>query len=138
MAYLGFLIAYSGDWKRGCALSEQARGLNPHHPGWYWFPSYFNAYRKRDYRGALDVALKVNMPAFWRTHAAFAAAYGQLGELDAARNAGQDLLAIKLDFAVVAREELGKWWDAELVEHLIEGTPQGGTRDRVIAISLTT
>jgi TolB-like protein len=126
MAYLGFLIAYSGDWERGCALSEQARGLNPHHPGWYWFPSYFNAYRKRDYRGALDVALKVNMPAFWRTHAAFAAAYGQLGELEAARNAGRDLLAIKPDFAALAREELGKWWDAELVEHLVEGLRKAG------------
>jgi adenylate cyclase len=126
MAYLGFLIAYSGDWERGCALSEQARALNPHHPGWYWFPSYFNAYRKRDYRGALEVALKVNMPAFWRTHAAFAAAYGQLGELEAARNAGRDLLAIKPDFAALARQELGKWWDAELVEHLIEGLRKAG------------
>src|SRR5712692_7999523 len=31
LAYLGFLIAYSGDWDRGCALVEQARQLNPHH-----------------------------------------------------------------------------------------------------------
>jgi TolB-like protein len=36
-AYVGFLIAYAGDWERGCALVEKARGLNPHHPGWYWF-----------------------------------------------------------------------------------------------------
>ena len=28
-AYLGLLIAYSGDWERGCALAERARGLNP-------------------------------------------------------------------------------------------------------------
>ena len=126
LAYLGFLIAYSGDWERGCALVEQARQLNPHHPGWYWFPSVFNAYRKRDYRSAVDVALKVNMPGFWRTHAAFAAAYGQLGELDAAHNAVRDLLAIRPDFAVVAREELGKWWDPELVKHLIEGFRKAG------------
>ena len=126
LAYLGFLIAYSGDWERGCALVEQARQLNPHHPGWYWFPAVFNAYRKRDYRGAVDVTLKVNMPGFWRTHAAFAAAYGQLGELDAAHNAVRDLLAIRPDFAVVAREELCKWWDPELVEHLIEGFRKAG------------
>jgi tetratricopeptide (TPR) repeat protein len=126
LAYLGFLIAYSGDWERGCALAEQARQLNPHHPGWYWFSVVFNAYRKRDYRGAVEVALKVNMPGFWRTHAAFAAAHGQLGELDAAHNAVRDLLAIRPDFAVVAREELGKWWDPELVEHLIEGFRKAG------------
>ena len=34
LAYLGLVIAYSGDWERGCALAERARGLNPHHPGW--------------------------------------------------------------------------------------------------------
>jgi serine/threonine protein kinase/tetratricopeptide (TPR) repeat protein len=126
LAYLGFLIAYSGDWERGCALVEQATQLNPHHPGWYWFPLVFNAYRKRDYRGAVDFGLKVNMPGFWRTHAAFAAAYGQLGELDAAHSAVRDLLAIRPDFAAVAREELGKWWDPELVEHLIEGFRKAG------------
>jgi len=31
------------------------------------------------------------------------------------------LLAIRPDFAVVARVELGKWWDPELSEHLIDG-----------------
>ena len=126
MAYLGFLIAYAGDWERGCALAEQARGLNPHHPGWYWFPSVLDAYRRSDYRGALDFALKVTMPGFWRTNVALAAAYGQLSELEAARNAVQQLLAVRPDFAVLAREELGKWWDAELVEHLIEGLRKAG------------
>ncbi len=128
MAYLGFLIAYAGDWERGCALAEQARGLNPHHPGWYWFPSVLDAYRRSDYRGALDFALKVNMPGFWRTNVALAAAYGQLGELEAARNAVQQLLAVRPDFAVLAREELGKWWDAELVEHLIDGLRKAGLK----------
>ena len=126
MAYLGFLIAYAGDWERGCSLAEQARGLNPHHPGWYWFPSVLDSYRQSDYRGALDFALKVNMPGFWRTNVALAAAYGQLGELEAARNAVQQLLAVRPDFAALAREELGKWWDAELVEHLIEGLRKAG------------
>lgn len=124
--YLGFLIAYAGDWEHGCALAERARRLNPHHPGWYWFPSFFDAYRKNDYRGALEVALKINMPGFWRTHFALAAAYGQLGEREAARKALRELLAIRPDFAVVAREELGKWWDPELVEHLIAGLRKAG------------
>jgi tetratricopeptide (TPR) repeat protein len=126
MAYLGFLIAYAGDWERGCALAQQARSLNPHHPGWYWFPLFFNAYRQRDYRRALEIVLKVNMPAFWRTQFALAAAYGQLGEKESARNAVQDLLAIRPDFAVTARDELRKWWDPQLIEHLIEGLRKAG------------
>jgi TolB-like protein len=124
--FLGFLIAYAGDWERGCALAERARRLNPHHPGWYWFPSFFDAYRKNNYRGALEVALKINMPGFWRTHLALATAYGQLGEREAAHNAVRDLLAIRPDFPVVAREELGKWWDPQLIEQLIEGLRKAG------------
>jgi len=38
------------------------------------------------YRRALEIALKVNMPCFWRTPVAFAVAHGQLGDQDAARN----------------------------------------------------
>lgn len=125
-AYLGFQIAYAGDWERGCALAAHARQINPHFPGWYWFPSFFDAYRKSDYRGALDFALKVNMPGLWRTHLALAAAHGQLGEQDMARQAVRDLLVIRPDFAAIAREELGKWWDAELIEHLIDGLRKAG------------
>jgi serine/threonine protein kinase len=125
-AYLGFLIAYAGDWERGCDLVERARGLNSHHPGWYWFPSFFDAYRKGDCRAALDFALEVNMPAFWRTNLALATAKGQLGERQAARNAVRELLALRPDFPTVAREELGKWWDPELVGHLIDGLRKAG------------
>jgi serine/threonine-protein kinase len=125
-AYLGFLIAYSGDWERGCALGEKARQLNPYHPGWYWFVSFFDAYRKRDYRGALGFVLKINMPGFWRTHLASASVYGHLGEQDAARNSVGELLALRPDFAVTAREELAKWWDPELVEQLIDGLRKAG------------
>jgi len=126
VAYIGFLIAYSGDWERGCALAVRSTQLNPNHPGWYWFPLVFNAYRQRDYRGALDVALKINMPNFWRTQFALAVVYGQLGEQDGARNAVRELLVIKPNFAATAREELRKWWDAEFTEHLIEGLRKAG------------
>ena len=126
IAYLGFLVAYSGEWERGCALVERARSLNPHHPGWYWFAHLFDAYRKRDYRGAVEIGRKINMPRFWRTNVALAAAYGQLGERDAARDAVQALVTSRPEFALVAREELAKWWDPELVEHLIDGLRKAG------------
>jgi TolB-like protein/Flp pilus assembly protein TadD len=126
IGYMGFLISYSGDWERGCALMEKARNLNPNHPGWYWFPPFFNAYRKGDYRAALEFALKVNMPGFWRNELALAATYGQLGELPLARNAARELLAVRPDFAATAREECAKWWDPELVEQLIDGLRKAG------------
>ena len=119
-------LAYSGDWDRGCELVEKARNLNPNHPGWYWFPPFFRAYRKGDYAGALEFALKVSMSGFWRNELALAATYGQLGELELARNAARDLLAVRPDFAAVARQECLKWWDPELVENLIEGLRKAG------------
>jgi serine/threonine protein kinase/tetratricopeptide (TPR) repeat protein len=127
-AYLGFQIAYSGDWERGCALAERAIQLNPNHPGWYWFPLILNAYRQGDYQRALHLALKVNMPSFWRTQFVLAICNGQLGDVEAARNAVQELLRIRPDFLVVWREELCKWWEAELVEHLVDGLRKAGLK----------
>ncbi|MGA2859662.1 MAG: protein kinase [Candidatus Sulfotelmatobacter sp.] len=126
LAYMGFLLSYSGEWERGCALMEKARNLNPNHPGWYWFPPFFNAYRNGEYREALELALKVNMPGFWRNEFALAVTYGQLGERELAVNAARELLAIRPNFSKIAREELAKWWQPELVEQLIDGLRKAG------------
>ena len=125
-ALIGNLIAYAGDWERGCAVVNSAMQLNPHHPGWYWFANYNAAYRQRDYRGALGFALKINTPGNFYTHAVTAAAYGQLGMHEAARKSLQELLAIRPDFANTAREEFERWLDREFVEHQIDGLRKAG------------
>ncbi len=126
LAGLGTMMAYAGDWEHGCALVERAAQLHPRHPGWYWFPLFYDAYRKGDYRGALGVALKINLPHFFYTHVATASAYGQLAEPDAAGKALRELLTLRPDFAATAREELLKWYDPALVEHLLEGLRKAG------------
>jgi serine/threonine protein kinase/tetratricopeptide (TPR) repeat protein len=126
VGYLGMLTAFAGDWERGCAMSAQARSLNPHHPGWYWFTPLFDAYRKGDYRGALGIAQMVNMPTFWRMNLALAAIHGDLGELEPAQEAVRGLLAVRPEFATMARQECLKWWQPELVEQLIDGLRKAG------------
>ncbi len=130
LAYLGTLMLHEsadGDWDRGCALVARARELNPHHPGWYWFAAYWDAYRKREYRAALQVALKINMPGDYYVPAVIAAAYAQLGQLDAARPAVQQLLAIKPDFVESARADSEKWFGpCDLVEHFLDGLRKAG------------
>jgi TolB-like protein/tRNA A-37 threonylcarbamoyl transferase component Bud32 len=126
LGYLGMLIAYSGGWERGCALADRAMQLNPNHPGWYWFPRVFNAYRQRDYQGAREMVHKVNLPGFWRTQLMLAAANGQLGERIAAGNAVRELLKIRPNFPVIARDELKNWYDDALTEHLLEGLSKAG------------
>lgn len=127
-AFMGILMAYAGDWEHGVKLAEEALTLNPHHPGWYRFSSFFNAYRKGDYRAALDVAQKINMPTYFATHAALAAAYGQLGEKQAAERAVGELLAQVPDFPRVGREEFEKWFFGAggLLEHFLDGLRKAG------------
>jgi hypothetical protein len=55
-----------------------------------------------------------------------AAANGQLGEKVAAGQAIQELLKIRPNFAVIVSDELRKWYDKELNEHLIEGLRKAG------------
>jgi TolB-like protein/lipopolysaccharide biosynthesis regulator YciM len=126
-ASLGMMIAYAGDWENGLRVVERAKQLNPHHPGWYHLPAFYDAYRRRDYSGALASALRIGMPGYFWAHAALAAAYGQLGAREAAQGALRELLALKPDFAVVAREEYAKWLGpGELVEHVLDGLRKAG------------
>jgi TolB-like protein/cytochrome c-type biogenesis protein CcmH/NrfG/predicted Ser/Thr protein kinase len=125
-AFMGLLIAYTGDWDRGCDLARRAMELNPHHPGWYWSAAFWEAYRKSDYRAALNTALKFNMPGLFYHHMLLAMVYGQLGERQAASKALQGLLALRPDFALAARGELEKWMDPELITHAIDGLRKAG------------
>jgi TolB-like protein/Tfp pilus assembly protein PilF len=127
IATAGFLTAYAGDWTRGIPLVERGIALNPHHPGWFWLPLFYDAYRRRDYAAALDAAVKVNMPGYFFAHAVRVAVHGQLGDRDAAREVLDRLLRIKPDFARIAREEYGKWFvESDLLEHILDGLRKGG------------
>ena len=126
MGWIGIMIAYSGDWDEGCAQVESAMQLNPHHPSWYWLPLACNAYRKGDYQGALNVALKINLPGYFYAHLTRAAAYGQLGMNEPAQRALSEMLALRPDMATAARQELGKWWEPDLVEHIVDGLRKAG------------
>jgi TolB-like protein len=128
MGWIGIMIAYSGDWDEGCAQVESAMQLNPHHPSWYWLPLACNAYRKGDYHGALNFALKINLPGYFYAHLTRAAAYGQLGMHEPAQRALNEMLTLRADMATAAREELAKWWEPDLVEHIIDGLRKAGLK----------
>jgi hypothetical protein len=38
----------------------------------------------------------------------------------------RELLAVRPGFAAAARVELGKWWEPELVEQLVDGLRKAG------------
>lgn len=104
--------------------------LNPRHPGWYWFPLAMDAYRRKDYPQALDYALQINLPGFFRTHMLLAAVHGQLGNREEAAEALRELLAINPDFAGGTRQELEKWFsEPSFIEHMLDGLRKAGFRE---------
>jgi serine/threonine-protein kinase len=125
-AFMGMLIAYSGDWERGCALSDKGCQLNPNHPGWYCYPAWHDSYRKKDYCKALDLAFQLNAPQNYYTHAVLAMCYAQLGRMEEARKAVRDMLALKPNYVAVARELHGRWIQPDLVEQLMDGLRKAG------------
>ena len=125
-AFLGMEFAFSGDWERGCALSERSTQLNPHHPGWYWFPKVLDAYRRHDGQQAVEYLLKINMPGLWTAQVAHAVIYSQIGDMERARVAVRNLLAARPNFATQARAELEKWWQPEMVEQMLGDLRRAG------------
>ena len=57
---------------------------------------------------------------------ALAAAYGQLGEREAAGRAVRDLLGLRPDFAATRASEVAKWWEPELRRAHDRRPAQGG------------
>jgi serine/threonine-protein kinase len=123
---MGLFIACSGDWARGCAVAESAMQLNPQFPGWYRLASIFNAYQERNYHAALDETMRVNIPGYFWTLVMTAASHGQLGNREAAQGALKELLVIRPDFNEAVSDDLSKWFQPALVEHLMDGLRKAG------------
>jgi TolB-like protein len=121
-----FLITFTGQWERGCALIHRAMELNPHHPRWYGLVFAINEYRVANYRAAVDEVVKANAPDVFWTHWLLAAAYGQLGDLEAARKALSDLRAQREDISQSVGQLLDKWFDPQLDRHMVEGLRKAG------------
>lgn len=129
LAFLGILVGYGGDWERSVALTTTAMNLNPNHPGWYYFNTFFNEYRSGRYEAALAIASRINLPGYWGDGLARSLAHARLGNDDAARAAARDLLAVWPDFQESYYERgLTNWvWaQPELVEDILVGLRAAG------------
>ena len=127
LAQLGILIAYTGDWDGGLAITRKAMALNPHHPGWYHFGVFNDYYLKGEFEQAFETAQKINLPGHHFYHAALAAAAGQLGLREEARAALDELLEVFPDYAQSARSLYVHWnFPPELTEGLLDGLRKAG------------
>jgi len=85
VAWMGSMMALTGDWEYGISWLRRAMALNPHHAGWYQLilGNYYYSH-KRDFEQALREYQKANMPGFFWWHIHLAKSYGQLGRMDEA------------------------------------------------------
>ena len=129
LAMLGILFGYSGDWSRGIELTERAMLLQPDHPGWYFFTSFFNEYLQADYTSALEIALRVNMPEYYADPMVRAAVYAKLGDIEAAEAAVQEIRALRPNFeSTYVSTDVDRWFynAPKLVSELLDGLEKAG------------
>ena len=125
-ANMGANIAFAGDWVRGCALIERSMDLNPQHPVWYRGMLSYREYWSRNYRAAVDEAVRTNAPYLFWLQIVLAAAHGQLGEHEPASAALRALSMQIPSFSANPRAILNTWLQADMVEHLIQGLRKAG------------
>jgi TolB-like protein len=124
LADIGHFLTFMGEFERGVALSEQARRLNPLHPGWYHFSFARYHYDRREYDDVLADVQRGGMTDFYWSYLLKAAAEGQLGRPEASGTL-QKVYELKPQFSAPA--ELRKWNTApEDFDHLMAGLHKAG------------
>ena len=130
LAALAIRLVYVGERERGLALMGKAIQLNPAHPGWYWYPIVYHHYINRDYETALEYTRRINMPGFFYSHFWFAAIHGQLGNVEAAKEAATELNRLNPGFKDDPTRFMGMWFKSQdAMDHLIEGLEKAGLFD---------
>ena len=68
------------------------------------------------------------MHGLWTAQLVLTAVYSQLDRMEQARGALRDLLAIRPQFAAREREDLGIWWQPDLIERMLADLDKAGMR----------
>ena len=126
LADYGLHLTFCGDWVLGRLFLKLALSLNPEPPDWYWFPFFIWHFEHGEYDAALDMALRCQNEEFFWTHGMHALAFTALGMRGEAATAVSRLLALYPGFPGKAREELGRWGDAERTERMLGLLRQAG------------
>jgi tetratricopeptide (TPR) repeat protein len=129
LAMIGILSCYGGEWDKGVELADRAMSLNPNHPGWYRFGRVFDQLRKGEYQAALETAQRINMPLYFADPYVRALAHVYQGQMDQARQAVQEFLALwPTDLSYFEEIHLDRWFyhSPELVTMTMEGLEMAG------------
>lgn len=113
----------------GLGLIDKAMRWNPHHPGWYHFIPFQYHYYRGDYKTALVHANGFNTPDYLWDPLIRTAVLGQLGHLQEAEKAADEVLALVPSFAARGRSLIYRMlFHEENVEMLADGLAKAGLK----------
>jgi adenylate cyclase len=130
---LGNWLAFTGRWDEGVAMIRKAIALNPKvYPRWWHAALGKNHYRKGDFREALVEFKNMNLPNWWWNQVELAYTYGQLGDVDNARNAVTKLLELypgfDLERAVIEHQKFS--FEPSYIELAVDGLRKAGVPEK--------
>jgi tetratricopeptide (TPR) repeat protein len=124
---IGYLLTLLGDWRQGPALIKKAIDINPYYNAVVHHALWLDLFRREEYPRAYLETLNFRMPTLFWEHLAKAATLGQLGRICKGRQAAEELLTLKADFARRGRLLIGRFVKFEvIVERLIVGLSRVG------------
>ena len=111
-------------------MVNKALALDPWPSAWYYFPIFFDHYRRHEYEAALAAAQKIDMPDYLWAHAVRVAAYGQLGRTADAQPSIKRILELDPDFEATAREKRLKLfrYQEPLLDQFMDGLRKAGMK----------
>ena len=126
----GWHMALFGAWERGLALLKRGMRLNPYYPTWFHLAPFLNHYRRGEYENAFTEALRFNYPDLFWDPVMRAAALGQMGRVDDAGSAIDDLLKLVPDFTDRGRRLIRRYVKVDgMILKIIEGLKKAGLDD---------
>lgn len=128
LAGAGLHLAYVGHWERGLSLIDRAIALNPHHQSWYFFPRFYDAYRRGKDDEALAIANRINMPDYFWTYVLLSAVYAQLDMLEDASAAIARLRDLYPGYSVEIMISMHRQWQHsdDVIGRMVEGLTKAG------------
>jgi adenylate cyclase len=107
-AIFGYMVAISGQWRRGVALAQKANALNPDTAaGWYHTTLSLDSYLHGDYQRALELTRQDPGRQSAYLYVRYISIYGELGRKQEALENWRKLLAEQPGWSA---ESFETWW----------------------------
>lgn len=126
-AFMGWDMALFGEWDRGLRLLEEAIAWNPYYPSWLHVAFYMYHYNEGRYGEAWRETEEIHLPHLFWDPLLRAAALGQMGRLEEAAAAAENLLRLRPDFPHLTPRLLAFYIKPDtLIDRVVEGLRKAG------------